>query len=301
MLATILLFFNACKKEDIKAVSFADEAYEAWVNDSAMIKIAVMPTLDCLPIYVASERGIFARNGASVSLYSYAAQMDCDTALTGGWVDAMATDLVRAERLKKQGMLLSYLTSTDLHWQLIASKMARVKRLDQMENKMVAMSRYSATDMLVDMLVDTALIREKDHVFKIQVNDLGVRYSMLENQVMDLLLLPEPLASAASELDVNVLYDTRHNNINMGVVVMNDTAIADATLRKSQVEAFLKSYDEACDSINKYGFGGYRDLIRNRCRVKSSVVDSIPSDYKFSPSHLPMQNDVDRAVNWLNH
>ena len=149
MLATILLFFNACKKEDIKAVSFADEAYEAWVNDSAMIKIAVMPTLDCLPIYVASERGIFARNGASVSLYSYAAQMDCDTALTGGWVDAMATDLVRAERLKKQGMLLSYLTSTDLHWQLVASKMARVKRLNQMENKMVAMSRYSATDMLV--------------------------------------------------------------------------------------------------------------------------------------------------------
>ena len=54
-------------------------------------------------------------------------------------------------------------------------------------------------------------------------------------------------------------------------------------------------------TVNKYGFGGYRDLIRNRCRVKSSVVDSIPSDYKFSPSHLPMQNDVDRAVNWLNH
>ena len=295
--AISLLLFNACK-EEVRDVSLADEAYEAWLNDSALIKIAVMPTLDCLPIYVAAERGMFEKNGANVSLYPFSAQMDCDTAFVSGWVDAMATDLVRAERLKTQGVPLFYLTATDLHWQLVASKMARVKRLDQIENKMVAMTRFSATAMLADNLVDTVNV-QKDHVFRVQVNDLGVRFSMLQNQVMDLLLLPEPWASASLELKANILYDTRQNGISMGVIAMNDTAIADDTLRQSQVEAFLKAYDEACDSINEYGLVGYREMIKNRCGVKSSVVDSISADYKFTPSHQPLQKDVERATNWL--
>ena len=295
--AIALLLFNACT-EEVKDVSLADKAYESWMNDSALIKIAVMPTLDCLPIYVAAERGMFEKNGASVSLYPYAAQMDCDTAFKRGWVDAMATDLVRAERLKQQGMPLFFLTATDLHWQLVASKMARVKRLNQIENKMLAMTRYSATAMLADNLIDTVQV-ENDHVFRVQVNDLFVRFSMLQNQVMDLLLLPEPFASASRELDANVLYDTRLNNISMGVVVMNDTIIADTTLRQGQVEAFLKSYDEACDSINKYGIKEYRSIIMNHCKVNSSVVDSISSDYQFSTSHQPLQKDVERANKWL--
>ena len=195
-------------------------------------------------------------------------------------------------------MKLTYLTATDLHWQLVASKMARIKRLNQIEHKMVAMTRYSATAMLVDNLVDTVKV-DNDHVFRVQVNDLGVRLSMLENQVMDLLLLPEPQATAARELDANVLYDTRQNDIAMGVVVLNDTTIADTTLCRRQVEAFLKAYDEACDSINNRGILFYRDVIMNRCKVKPAIVDSIPSDYQFSPSHLPLRKDVDRAEKWL--
>ena len=85
----------------------------------------------------------------------------------------------------------------------------------------------------------------------------------------------------------------------MGVVVMNDTIIADTTLRQGQVEAFLKSYDEACDSINKYGIKEYRSIIMNHCKVNSSVVDSISSDYQFSTSHQPLQKDVERANKWL--
>jgi NitT/TauT family transport system substrate-binding protein len=225
--------------------------------------------------------------------------MDCDTAFKGGWVGAMATDLVRAERLKEQGMNLDYLTATDLNWQLLSSRSSRVKRLSQMEDKMVAMTRYSATAMLADELVDTSGV-VNEHVFRIQVNSIFVRLSMLETQVMDLLLLPEPQATVARNMESPVLYDTRWNNVSMGVVVMNDTTIADATLRKSQREAFLNAYNEACDSLNELGLKRYRDIIMKRCRVTPAVVDSLPSDIQFTPAHQPFQQDVDRAVKWLN-
>jgi NitT/TauT family transport system substrate-binding protein len=289
---------NACGGDDDSAANNND-FYAQWSADTALVKMAVMPTLDCLPIYVAADHGMFERHGASVSLYTCDAQMDCDTAFKGGWVGAMATDLVRAERLKEQGMNLDYLTATDLNWQLLSSRSSRVKRLSQMEDKMVAMTRYSATAMLADELVDTSGV-VNEHVFRIQVNSIFVRLSMLETQVMDLLLLPEPQATVARNMESPVLYDTRWNNVSMGVVVMNDTTIADATLRKSQREAFLNAYNEACDSLNELGLKRYRDIIMKRCRVTPAVVDSLSSDIQFTPAHQPFQQDVDRAVKWLN-
>ena len=289
---------NACGGDDDSAANNND-FYAQWSADTALVKMAVMPTLDCLPIYVAADHGMFERHGASVSLYTYDAQMDCDTAFKGGWVGAMATDLVRAERLKEQGMNLDYLTATDLNWQLLSSRSSRVKRLSQMEDKMVAMTRYSATAMLADELVDTSGV-VNEHVFRIQVNSIFVRLSMLETQVMALLLLPEPQATVARNMESPVLYDTRWNNVSMGVVVMNDTTIADATLRKSQREAFLNAYNEACDSLNELGLKRYRDIITKHCRVAPAVVDSLPSDIQFTPAHQPFQQDVDRAVKWLN-
>ena len=164
---------------------------------------------------------------------------------------------------------------------------------------MVAMTRYSATAMLADELVDTSGVIN-EHVFRIQVNSIFVRLSMLETQVMDLLLLPEPQATAARNMESPVLYDTRWNQVAMGVVLMNDTTIADATLRKSQREAFLEAYNEACDSLNELGLKRYRDIIMKHCQVAPAVVDSLPSDIQFSPAHQPLQQDVDHAVRWLN-
>ena len=105
---------------------------------------------------------------------------------------------------------------------------------------MVAMTRYSATAMLADELVDTSGV-VNEHVFRIQVNSIFVRLSMLETQVMDMLLLPEPQATVARGLESQVLYDTHWNNVSMGVVIMNDTTISDVTIRERQKEAFLSS------------------------------------------------------------
>ena len=94
--ALIACFLNSCSSDSDGDIA-TNDFWKRWSADTALIKIAVMPTLDCLPIYVAADHGMFERHGASVSFYAYDAQMDCDTAFKEGWVGAMATDLVRAE------------------------------------------------------------------------------------------------------------------------------------------------------------------------------------------------------------
>lgn len=59
-----------------------------------------------LPALVLRQgKGYFDSLGVDVRLPMYYAQMDCDTALTGGAVEGAITDLVRGERLAKKELL----------------------------------------------------------------------------------------------------------------------------------------------------------------------------------------------------
>ena len=74
--------------------------------------------------------------------------MDCDTAMIGGSVQAAFSDLVRTERLKHRNkVLMHYLTDTNLNWQLIADKDSKLKQLSDLSDKIVAMTRFSGTDL----------------------------------------------------------------------------------------------------------------------------------------------------------
>ncbi len=291
------LLMAACTKNEER--SAVDEAWAAWVADSASLKIAVMPTIDCLPLFVADEYGYFERESVSVSLYPYMAQMDCDTALTGGWVDGMMTDLVRAERMQQQGTALHYATTTALAWQLLTGHQARISRLKQLDDKMVAMTRYSATALLADMLVDSAGL-QSERVFRIQVNDVNVRLRMLQTGVMDALLLPEPQATVARLSEARVLYDTRQTGINLGVLVFSESALADS-LRHTQMEGMMRAYAAACDTINERGISTYKDLVVRCCGVSAEAVDSMSLDWKYPGVQPPSPVDVERARRFLMH
>ena len=272
---------------------------ENVIADTAALRVAVMPTLDCLPIYVAQSYGIFDRESLSVVLLPFTAHMDCDTAIAGGTVHATVTDLVRAERLQQQGTKLRYATATDLGWQLLTAKTARIRKLAQLDDKMLAMTRFSATAMIADQLVDSAKL-QPERVFRIQVNDVTIRLNMMETGTMDAMLLPEPQATSARKRGCNLLYDSAEDSLFLGAVAFSEQALGD-TLRSRQMEAFLRAYDAACDSINTKGIAHYRDIITERCRVNGDVVDSLIIQHPtlFSHSRPPRQRDIDQARKWL--
>ena len=148
ILATLLLLSSCGQSYEEKRRMTREQQRRQWRADSAALKVAVMPTLDCLPLYIAKERGFFEKQGVDVRLKRYTAQMDCDTAVERGRVEGLVSDLVRSERMQQHGTPLRYVAATDAYWQLITNRQARIRELKQLDDKMVAMTRYSATDLL---------------------------------------------------------------------------------------------------------------------------------------------------------
>ena len=266
-------------------------------EDSAALKIAVTPTLDCLPLYVAADYGLFGTLGADVRLKYYAARMDCDEAMLAGRVECTVTDLVRGQYIMERGMPLEYVAATDACWQLITNRNARIRNLKQLNDKMLAMTRYSATDLLGDYAVDSVKLKP-EMVFRIQINDVNLRLKMLVNIEMDAMLLTEPQATAARIRKHPVLMDSRKLGLRLGAVAVRADLKKD-TARSRQVDVLIKAYDMACDSINKYGVRGYGEAIARHCKVSREVVGRLPEDMKFVHAASPRKADIDYAEAWL--
>ena len=297
IIVTICLVVGCSESyEETKRITRA-QRLKAMREDSAALKVAVLPTLDCLPIYLAKEHQMFD-TAVDIRLKLFTAQMDIDTALVNNRVEVGVSDLVRIERLKKQGDSLRYLTSTNAYWQLVTNRGARILDLKHLDDKMLAMTRYSVTDLLGDLAVDSAKLKT-ERVFRIQINDVNVRLKMLENNEMDALILTEPQAAAARMLKHKVLMDTRKLDMEMGVVVSQWKGM-DEENRAKQLRAFMRGYNKACDSINQYGIESYAQLIAKYCRVKPEAVAQIGKDLKFHHIALPREEDVERAKAWLS-
>lgn len=296
IIATICLISGCGQSyEETKRITRA-QRLKMLREDSAALKVAVLPTLDCLPIYLAKDHQLFD-TVVDIRMKKFTAQMDIDTALTNNRVQLGVTDLVRAERMKKEGADLEYLAMTNAYWQLITNRVARITDLKHLDDKMLAMTRYSVTDMLGELAVDSAKLKP-EQVFRIQINDVNVRLKMLENNEMDALLMTEPQAAQARLLKHKVLLDSRKMDLQMGAIVMQGKGMDDKN-RKRQMEVFIKGYQAACDSINTFGIAHYRDLIVKYCQVKSESVELLDKN-KFVGLAKPRQQDIERAQKWLS-
>ena len=256
--------------------------------DRIAFKVGVLPTLDCLPVYIAYDDSLFKSAGVRVHLKFFTAQMDCDTALVGGSVQGSITDLVRAERLQ-QRVALTYAIATNTYWQLVTNRLSRIHKLYQLSDKMIADTRFSATDLLTDIAIKKG--RPRYNVYRIQINDINIRLRMLENNEMDAMFLTEPQATKARLLGGPVLLDSRDLDLQLGVFAFRKTDLAG---RKQQMHLFIKAYNQAVDSINKHGLQFYGPLISKYCGSDPQTIKALPS-FMFSHAHSPKSRDIERA------
>lgn len=294
LLILAVLTLVSCGKSDkeLQAERQAQKVAEREAYQKAY-KIAVMPTMDCLPAYLLKDSLLYDTAKVDIRLCRFNAQMDCDTAMIGGSVQAAFSDLVRTERLKHRNkVLMHYLTDTNLNWQLIADKDSKLKQLSDLSDKIVAMTRFSGTDLLTDMAVKKA--KPKYQVFRVQVNDVLVRLAMLQNHEIDAYWFAEPQITKALSADNNSLFNSEDAGVHLGVV-----AIMDKVRRQDEEAAFAKAYDKAVEQINKNGVKYYSALIQKYMKVDESVVRALP-DIKYTKIGPPRKADLLMARNFLS-
>ena len=186
---TLILTLASCSQRQEAAPFEADST----AVSSARLRVAVMPAMSCLPLYYAVQSGLADSLGLPIELLRYEAQMDIDTAILAHHADIAFTDLIRAERLSKEVWVQPF-ASCQEPLSLISQKSKRVKRVNQMKEQMIAISRLSATDFWCDYVLDSTKTNYDD-IYRPQINNVALRAQMMEADLIDAAMMGEPYAT----------------------------------------------------------------------------------------------------------
>lgn len=222
-------------------------------EDSAALKIGVLPTEDCLPIIVAKELRLYDTLGVSVHLRRYRAMSECRMALCDSLVEGAVIDSTLMAQLNEGDAWLYNGLSTDMQWRFLTAKKARISRLEQLTDKIIAADSHGESHRLAEQVIDS-LLKKGQLVFIVQVEDLDVRTKMLCSGNVDAALLPEPYATKARKQGARLI--DRVVSKPAGVLALRKKAMQDST-RRQQYQLFLKAVEVARDSIRRYGKNHY--------------------------------------------
>jgi len=283
---SVLLLFSACGQSFLDKRRAQQEASRRHAKaDSLALKVGVLPTLDCLPIYLAADHNLIDTLQVKLLLRINQSQIENDKLLSAKKLEGAVTDVKRIDQLRKKGIEMTVLGKTNAYWLLFGNRLARLKQVDQLGDKMVAMTRFSATDYLTDEALRG--VKTSATVFRVQVNDVNLRLEMLRNNAMDALWLPEPQATQAKSYGHYILKDSRAMKEELGVVAFRASTLVDQRQRR-QIAAFVKGYNIACDSLNKRGVKAYQPLIKKYYALPDSIIQRLPN---LTYTHINLPNE----------
>lgn len=259
--------------------------------DTTVLRIAVMPSMSCLPVYYAEQSGLANKLGMKIQLHRFQAQIDIDTAIQRGHTDIAFTDLIRCTRLAQAKTPIKPIASCDEPLSLISLKTKRVKKINQMKQQMIALSRLSATDYWCDYLLDNANTSH-DEIYRPQVNDVRLRAEMLRQGLVDAAMMGEPYATWMTKLGHKRLFLSNGKRPWL-------YAWTNVSATQAQQEAFLNLLDSAVIYMQK----DEQDVIvRNILKQDYQLPPAHADTLELKPIKVPsaiQPEDIKNAENWI--
>ena len=263
---------------------------EAVEEDSTALRLGVLPTMDCLPFYYADSMGLFRSEGVQVSLVTFDAAMDADTAFMNGSIDGLVSDLVKACVWRENGDSLHVGMVGDLRLWLITAAKARLLKTESIKEKIIGLTRNSATDYFADKVLASVKLQSLD-LNKPQINNIRLRTLMVDQDQYDGAILPEPYASEAVARGAKRLDGTSDLNVNGLLCVLWNDSIGKA--RTEDIEKIRKVYDLAVTRLNADSTATVLEYLPQAHRMY--LPDTLFNYVPLSPSlqfNDSMMNDV---------
>lgn len=217
------------------------------------LRLAVLPILDVLPLYVAQSEGYFAQQGVTVELVPVASAAERDQLLQAGQVDGVITDLVALALYNRQHLDVVGVrtamrpTAQFAQFRVLAAPQSAIHTAAELADVPVAVSEGTIIEYVTEQLLRLEGV-PPEHVAKIAVPKIPDRMALLASGGVQAATLPEPLASLAMQKGGRVLVDdSRHPEVSCSVFAFRQATL---TAHPQAVRKLLLAVEQAVQAIN---------------------------------------------------
>jgi NitT/TauT family transport system substrate-binding protein len=270
-------------------------------DDPTIIKIAVLPILDTLPMYVAEESGLFARHNVEVEFVPAGSAPKRDELINSGQVDGMINEVVSTifyNRESTRVQIVRYArtaTPDSAIFRILSSGQSGITNASQLKSVAIGVSKGTVIEYLTDRLLQAEGFAPGE-IQVIAIPDIGQRMALLGSGELEAAMLPDPLATLVMQQGaVMVIEDSSHPEYSHSVYTFRKEFIDQ---NPEAVRGFLAAIEEAVERINADP-GNYSVLLVERELVPAPLVGKFPVP-KFVTAGVPTQDQWDNVVEWIN-
>jgi NitT/TauT family transport system substrate-binding protein len=259
-------------------VGVAAPASSAPAQRETTLKIALLPILDVLPVYVAEQQGYFTDAGLKVEFIPAGSAIERDQLMLAGEVDAMLNDLVSAaifnqDETRVQIVLQARRAYLDHpQFRILSAPRSNITIPSDLKGVEIGISENSVIHYITQRILENAGLSADDLKFRPEPN-IAVRFQLLMEGQLKAGCLPDPLAQAAIAGGATLIAEDTvlvESDLSQSVVTFNKDMI---DKNPDAVQAFVGAWMKAAADINADP-EAYRALWLEKTTVPDSVKDT---------------------------
>ena len=264
------------------------------------LKIAILPIVDALPLYVAEENGYFKDAGVQVEFIPAASAADRDQLISAGQADGMINDpvavaLLNRETTTVQVVRISRSTAPGYPmYHILVPGVSPVQTPSQLAGVPIGVSEYSVINYVTDQLLLQAGLTS-DQIAVIAIPKIPDRLSLLTAGELGAATLPEPFGTLALAQGArSVLDDASTPGLGDSVLSFRLETI---NAQSAAIQSFVAAVDKAVVEVNANP-ETYRPLLTKYQLVPEAFAATYPIP-PFPGPAVPTQAQFDSVNSWL--
>jgi NitT/TauT family transport system substrate-binding protein len=290
LLITILsLALAACSKPSTPKVSAG----------AVTLRMALLPVLDTLPIYVAQQEGLFAQQDLIVELIPVASATERDQIIAAERADgmineALSTALYNQDQIQIQIVRYARVATPEQPlFRILAAQNSEIRMIEDLKGVPVGISEGTAIEYLNDRLLQAQGFTP-DEIKIVAVPKISDRMALLDSGELEAAMLSEPLSSLAVQQGARlILDDTSHPEYSFSTIAFRKSVIDQ---HPNAIRGFLAAFEAAVDLINAAP-DKYTSVLSDQNLVPPHLVDSfnVPT---FARAGVPTQEQWEDMLSW---
>ncbi len=269
----------------------------AQEDEKPVLRIAVLPVLNTLPLYVAEAEGFYEDQGVTVELIPFNSAREQQIALQAEEVDGANTDLVVTALLINGGVDLKVIRMEPIegaYFSLVAGPETGIESIDDLRGVAIAISENSIIQFLTQQMLEEAGFAEDDIVYE-SVPQIPIRLELLATGGVSAATLPEPLTTLATQLQGGTVIASDADLPAVPTVL----SFSDAMLESypETIIAFLAAYEQAVEAINDDP-EAFRDVMVENIIIPEPLQAEYPVP-TFPTAMVPSEEVVELVNEWM--
>lgn len=258
------------------------------------ITIGVMPDFESLPFVIAEKNGYFKKEGVQVKVEHFKSAKDRDSALQGGKLDGVITDVLAVVFANEGGINLRMISRDDGNIELMGGKDTGIDSMQDLKGKSVGLSTNTIMEYTVDKMLEAAQLKSED-INKVAIPQLPTRLEMLQGGKVNAAILPEPLSGLAIKNGAKVLSSTDQLANKAGAIAFTAQSIKE---NPEDIKAVFKAYNDAVNYLNKEPVASYIDFVIEAQGFPAAIKDTIKMP-QYNKAQAPDEKIVNDVVQWM--